>query len=651
MATTVNRYTQTQENRYQPRSLQELMLAPAYKRGKHDELDASIAQYETQLAKADALDIHGGKLKEEQQKLYDSMLSQRDKLESEGFSQSAKSDFIRFNKDYQQAIGPQGNIGKIDKARVSYETEKENLLKNATAMGYGPKEIQDKLKVAYDKYKADFEETGNITAFEAPLPPAYQDLQKDILEIGKSMGSETLTKLKQDGYQIGIDKGMYVIKTQEGEVIETSNDKNIQTAINYLNSKWVDKGGQGTQSADWQGLTPDVIQDQINNGLGLQREFKSIDNTQTKYQFQSIPQAKTDENGENLNFIRNKIPGFNITSVDPNSPLLALDKVENLQFNEQGNIKDISGNDLTYEEYIKGMEQNLPTGSFISFNNETGLYELNSLASKHSTQYSTTPIYKQGHQIKEEITGLRSQNPLLDNLSDKELIERMQSFKANLSSNYINDVQLPGSSFEWYSDDLFGNLAGSGEKSAGTIIDKSITIDGKQLTFDEVIDDLGYDSVEEFKTKGLPVINSYVPSLGKFKGTVYNNKGEPENIFVEAPQQVTNSTAITTAVTSALMAGKGFTKLDIPSTPQGYAYYMINDFQNDPKIVLTDNLYANNAGELIQVTPTLSGDRINLVNTETSAILEFNDVYREEERSLKTNPVYLGLTGLDKTSK
>ena len=650
MATTVNRYTQTQENIYKPRTLQELMLAPAYKRGKHDEMDASIAQYETQLAQADSLDVHGDKLKEEQQKLYDSMLAQRDKLESEGFSQSSKSDFIRFNKDYQQAIGPQGNIGKIDKARISYETEKENLLKNATTMGYGPKEVQDKLKKAYDKYKSDFEETGNITAFEAPLPPAYQDLQSDILKIGAAMKEETLTKLKQDGYEIGIDKGMYVIKTKTGEVIETSNDPNIQNAMTYLNNKWTAKGGQGTASADWQGLTPDVIKEQINSGLGLQRTFKNIDQRQNNYQFQSIPTPQEGENGENLNFIRNKIPGFNVTGIDPHSALLTLDKITNLQFVD-GNIAvdNSSGVDAneSYEEMVNKMRAVPGTGISFVFNDEDGLWYQNS-----PYQNKPSPILKQGHHLTPVLSKLRKDNPMLANLNDEDLVKRLQAFKANLASNYVTDVQLPGSSFEWYSDDLFGNLAGSGEKSAGTIIDKSITINGQQLTYDAVLKDLGYkESVSDFKTKGVPAINSYVPALGKFKGTVYNSDGEVENIFVEAPPEVTNSTAITTAAVTAMMKGQSFTKLDVASVPPGYAYYMVNDFLDSPKILLTNNLNATTASDLINVVPTISGSRVDVNNKTTTAILELKDVYSAEEMSLKSNPTYLALAGLDKTSK
>ena len=647
---TVNRYTQTQENIYQPRTLQELMVAPAYKRQKHDELDAGIAQYETQLAQSQSLGVHEGRLQEEQKKLYDKMLEQRDKLESEGFTQSSKSNFIRFNKDYQQTMGPQGAIGKIDKARVSYETEKENLLKNATAMGYGPEKVAEKLAAKYEQYKADYEKTGNITAFEAPLPPKYEDLQSDILEIGKAMKSTTLTKMKQNGYEIGIDKGMYVIKTKSGEVLETTNDPNIQSAINFLNNKWVDNGGTGTQSASWQGLTPDVIKDQINNGLGLQREYKNIDQRGEDYKFQTIPEAKTDDDGENLNFIRNKIPGFTISSISPDSPLLALDKVENLAFGEDEAIIPVGNRNESYEDMVTGIKANLKTGEIIQMNPESGLYELLSLSSKESMQYNKQPIYKQGHQIASDLDELRRENPQLGDLTDKVLVERLQAFKENLASNYITDVQLPGSTFEWYSDDLFGNLAGSGEKSAGTIIDKDITINGRQLTFDEVVSDLGYDNVEDFKTKGVPTVNSYVSALGKFKGTVYNSKGQPTNIYIEAPQEVADVTAVTKAATTALMAGKGFAKLEVSGVPQGYAVYIINDFSSEPSIIVSSNESAKNSSDLIEYRETIAG-RIPKLKNKTDLVSSYNEVYNSEENNLKKNKTYLSLTGVDKTSK
>jgi hypothetical protein len=642
---TVNRYTQTKNSVYQPRTLQELMVAPAYKRQKHDELDAGIAQYETQLAQTDALDVHSEALQKEQKRLYDRMLAQRDKLEAEGFSQSSKSDFIRFNKDYQQAIGPQGTIGKIDKARISYETEKENLLKNATAMGYGPEKVQEKLAKKYEQYKEDYLKSGRITAFEAPLPPKYEDLQKDILEIGKAMGSETLTKLKQNGYEIGIEGGLYVIKTQSGKVIETSNDPNIQNAITYLNDKWVNKDGTGAQSAEWQGLTPDTIQSQINSGLGLQRQYKNIDQRKDSYQFMTIPQAKLDADNKPLNFIRNKIPGFNTSSIAPNSPLLALDKVMNLEFDKDtGDIVDVAKGQ-SYDQMVNNMKAEAGVGVTFFFNEEDGLHYMN-------TPYQTkpSPILKQGTQIKADLIDIKKDNPLLANLSDKELIERLQAFKENLASNYVTDVQVPGQTFEWYSDDLFGNTKGSGENSAGTVVGKHITMNGKQLTYDMVLNELGHESVADFKNAGNPTINGYVPALGKFKGTVYDKDGIPQNIFVEAPKEVQRATEMTQKAATAMMSGKAFTKLDIADAPEGHAFYLINDFDNEPIIVLSSNQRAASATDLISPIETIAGTQFNKINPEDK-FLPYSEVYRAEENALGSNIAYRDLLGLDKTSK
>ena len=175
----INRYTKTSQARFNPMSLEELMMVPAYKRQQHDAMSSNLASVEAELAKVDSLDIHSDLARKEQERLYNQLKQQSDKLATEGFSNTTKSDILKLNKDYQQTIGPMGTIGKISNAKKVYEQQKADLLANGVKMGYGADKLKEELKKAYEIYKQGFDGK-NITNFEAPMPPSYEDLQKDI---------------------------------------------------------------------------------------------------------------------------------------------------------------------------------------------------------------------------------------------------------------------------------------------------------------------------------------------------------------------------------------------------------------------------------------------------------------------------------------
>lgn len=293
---TVNRYTQINRPRYTPRTLQELMMVPAYKREQHDTINTSIAQLETQLAQYDSLDVHDDRLKAEQQKLYDQLTSQASKLESEGFSQSSKSDFLRFNKTYQQSIGPQGDIGKIQSAKASYEAEKAALMANAVQQGYGADIVKEKLREKYEKYGLDFTTDGKIVDFEAPLPPQYHDLETDILEFGKSLGYTEREWLANGEVTLTPDEsGLIQIHTKTGSKLSKKNLEQLQSAVDALTSKWLKKGAPGDMSAGWQNMDTEYITDMLTNGMAMQKVDSYRDMRKEDFNFVSPPKKDEEE--------------------------------------------------------------------------------------------------------------------------------------------------------------------------------------------------------------------------------------------------------------------------------------------------------------------------------------------------------------------
>lgn len=290
----VNRYTQTKDSVYQPMTLQELMVAPAYKRQKHDELDASIAEYETELAKFDSLAEHSEALKAEQDKLYQNMLAQRDKLNEEGFSKSAKSNFLKFNKEYQSTVGPQGSIGKIQKAMKSYKDFETQMLATAAQQGHDVSEAQKRLAEQREGYKKKFLETGEIEDFQGVLPPSYHDLEKDIKDVRQQLGYELKqSNLDLADYNLSIDYStgipQLMLVSKQGKELTKNNNSAVAYAEKYLVNKWLNEKGEGYQSAVFNGMDKGNIEEAIKNGLGMQRFSEDISEIDTRVSMKDLP--------------------------------------------------------------------------------------------------------------------------------------------------------------------------------------------------------------------------------------------------------------------------------------------------------------------------------------------------------------------------
>jgi hypothetical protein len=650
---TVNRYTNISTPRYTPRTLQEMMMVPAYKREQHNNIDLGIAESNAALAQADGMALHDPAMKAEQDRLYNSLQEQAAKLEEEGFSQASKSNFLNFNADYQKSIGPKGKLGMIGAAKTAFETERANIIANATAQGYGADQVQMQLDKAFENYKTKYKKDGIVENFQGPMAPKYEDLDDDILKFGTAMGAEALTIAKAKGYSITPDEksGMLVMRTPTGTIVETSNDKNLQDAMDTLNSKWLKPGGEGTASAEWQSLTPERITERINSGLGLQRQYSKIDNIQDRYQFTAIPEAQTGDNGEPLTFINTKVKGFNAASIDPMSILNATDKVQGLTF-EGGNLVQGATQFATYEDKVD-YYKNQPLTA-VEYNKETGLHETIKYDSKRDKMV-VTPIYKEGIHIAKNLTDLRKDNPFLVELNDQDLIEKLQNFKENLSTNYV-EVDIPqGANYEWTNELLFGNNAGSGEKTTGTVTgQRLVTIDGRQLTMDQVSSQLGYNSFDEFVTSGKVGVQGFVAATGTWEATATDEDGNPVSIFIEPNEQIKAAVTDLTTATTGLMEGKSIINLGASEAYEGYYQYIANDFSNNPLVVFSKDPNITKVSDLVTYSPHF-GKTLGKMQPKDPGRGDFGGSYSQfvegQMAALHTNPYYISSSGIGATSK
>jgi len=325
----VNRYTNLEPAKYTPRTLQELMMVPMYKRGQHDALTEKIAATEAALGQVDPLDIHSERARFEQQKLYDQLTQQAEQLQQKGFGRTSTSDFQRLNKQYQQAISPTGDLGRIQLAKPALDKARSLYIENATKGGLS----SDVAAANWEDHKAEyikkFNETGKIENISDRFGAKYIDVPAELIKLFTAAGVEggdlsTLTSsiIKQD------DGGSYVL-TKGAANKYSSNKERLQAAVNYINNQIKNPESEIGRSLKEQRKSPEQALQEVE---GLNKIFeKNITDTSTSSQISGYSPATTlgipsDENLEhesteaesvNTNFksivdklsrIKNKVP-------------------------------------------------------------------------------------------------------------------------------------------------------------------------------------------------------------------------------------------------------------------------------------------------------------------------------------------------------
>lgn len=267
---TVNQYTKHSNARYTPRTLQELMLVPAYKRDQHDTSAENIAVAETELAKLDALDIHTPGLLEARQKLQEQLNAQSTKLENEGFNQSSKRDFLNFNKKYQNAIGPQGEIGKRTSALEAFERERGDYITNSTALGYSPDQAAKNWEEFGSQYTTKFGEDGKVEDIGSLYAPNYYNVVDEVDKRATEFGVSTEDLGTISSYIVpDPDNGGSFILTDGWEDLVSDQKGQAKNLANWITTQINNPNSSIGQSIAHQGKSPEAALSEIQGLAGI----------------------------------------------------------------------------------------------------------------------------------------------------------------------------------------------------------------------------------------------------------------------------------------------------------------------------------------------------------------------------------------------
>ena len=616
----VNRFTNIRANDYNPMSLQELMLVPQYKRTQHDNLLESASAIDTAIAQVDPLAIHNNAARKEQERLYKGVTEQVDLLNTEGFNPSSKSAFLKLNKDFQQSVSPTGTIGRINAAKQILNKNKNEYIENATKQGYSPEAILQNWNDFENRYISRFQKTGNIENIGEMFAPKYYDYIEEGRKLFKDAGISSSDIAGGGGKIVQDENGTYVINTKSRTVNE-NNVKQLQAAVDFLNNRMMNPNSDAYKSIVHQRKTPNQA---IQELTGLADVFVK---SSTARQNQSAVNSFTprEEKASSNMFLNHMLKGTNLKAVAEDSPLNSLPQFRNAEFDANGNIIQGQSNYPTYAAKVEAFRKQ----NNVRFDKETNQYIATPKAvfsAGTGAMNVGTPISKDPHHLKNDLSKIRSENPGLATLSDKDLISRLQSYDENISTEYISSITLPNTNYEYLNDRLFGNRKGKGEKSTGIFLDKGATIDGRQLTASEVIDELGYNSTQEFKEIGNPAIQGYSVALGKWHVAVQDGDGNAVDLFVKDINELDRATELSRKMTQEAFKGKAFSVLG--RIDGNTTMYFVNDFVQ-PKIIVGKSGATNAA---------------NIQDVEEELFM--SEVVAEEKNSLAKNPLYRSVIGI-----
>ena len=270
----VNRYTNIEPAKYNPRSLQELMMVPAYKRQQHDALDVSSADLEQKIGELQSLKTDNPIVQAEQQKLKEKLTNQSDVLATKGFTSTSKSDFQKLNSDYQRFMSSTGIGGKASSNYAAYVANEKDL-KDLYQNGKISKEkYQLGLQSASDKYS----QAGGV-ASNTTYNPFVASLDQDIDSRARQIALD-IQKNPKVLEQFGLEKRgnrYYDVKTEQEYTPEGAINYGIQAILGSDTSVRSD-----LQQREQLGLLGDKTAGEYLKGVGdIYESLYSVNNIKT----------------------------------------------------------------------------------------------------------------------------------------------------------------------------------------------------------------------------------------------------------------------------------------------------------------------------------------------------------------------------------
>jgi len=270
----MNRYDDVSVSKFNPLSLEEIMLVPQLKRKQHD---ANLIALQNNRLKLDPLQVHSTEALRLKQEMDARIDEETNLLNKEGINSNSINSVIKLNREYQDLIAPTGRAGKINNAKILYDKGKEEFIKNAELQKIG----RDRALTLWEEKIKDytgFDDKNDILNVTPQGVAAFQDYGKDLLEKHTLLG-ETTKSISSSGHHLEKDDtGGFWEVTKNGERIKSNNIAQIESAKRAFKDSWLRGEGAKYSNDAALNITERRIDDEFDSMLKISNLNKSSQN-------------------------------------------------------------------------------------------------------------------------------------------------------------------------------------------------------------------------------------------------------------------------------------------------------------------------------------------------------------------------------------
>jgi hypothetical protein len=242
----MNLYTQLTPAKFDPLSLNEVMMVPLAKQKMHDDTVKASSDELNRLYQVQALEPHNEVVKSKIGELETGLNSLTQGITREGINRGYIDQFNKLKSTSDKELSPQGTLGQSNLAYAKFQEAKNTSLQNMVNQGYDPISAEKNWNKHVDNYKNQFLETGNIIPIENRQGLLKQDLEKEVADVKARLGRYSSDNQHLGQLEIADVNGETVLVDNKGnKVAWNDNNINIKNAYDALNTKFFTEGGEG----------------------------------------------------------------------------------------------------------------------------------------------------------------------------------------------------------------------------------------------------------------------------------------------------------------------------------------------------------------------------------------------------------------------
>lgn len=388
----MNRYTQLSTTQFNPLSIEELSIVPMAMRQKHDQATAQLEERRTALNTfGESLPHHQERAHSLIQQMNSAIDKESEQLNNNGYTRTTGSNIIKLNRDYQNLMAPNGELGKIASAKKTYSENYKQYVEDGQKKGWGLDKIQNGW-ANHAKNYFGYDEEGNVSTIGQAGAPEKYELTDALKTYAPHIGQIKRRLDSMGGGNIvpGPD-GMLMIIDKSGSVHQLTNSPQLQQLNALLMSEFLTPGGKGYESAMYAGKDLQTLKNEIGATVAMMTKDEITDTTSISRSLVKRPGSEGGGPGSGLN-----TPGI--------SPFLAVGS----SFHT-GNLSSISSKSDVVAE-LNRLKDGTSDQSIRKKRELEGLTQRAELSLKNNQDYQHTLRARDAEQRRLTSTGLLGEN-------------------------------------------------------------------------------------------------------------------------------------------------------------------------------------------------------------------------------------------------